>query len=312
VSPSAIDQHDDQALAFTVNDPASGGPVQVLLQLDWLLTLERELTIFQRFRRHRAEEVDDSLVSAVDQALASLGAGSRYWGTREEYDLMVRCEGPAFRARGARKPTSLSFQVYSGDPPVPRALIQSGCRDERLPVDRRWEVAFWRENMAFGWRPQSPDGVRVRGAIDAGDQAALDELSSRDSIASVEITVITKGDAEWQAMIEQLTGTAPAKSRDEDLGEYVNRMDAWHKFRGTVGTMVTRYSLATPATRKELSLTFQCELWRVIGVRANGWMEEEGSVPGSWRSIAAHDGSSHLHSRMSTPGQNRTVRRLKI
>ena len=31
---SAIDQHDDQALAFTVNDPASGGAVQVLLQLD--------------------------------------------------------------------------------------------------------------------------------------------------------------------------------------------------------------------------------------------------------------------------------------
>ena len=48
---SAVDDHSHYGVAFTVNDPPSGGRVYVLLQAGWLLILERELTIGDRFRR---------------------------------------------------------------------------------------------------------------------------------------------------------------------------------------------------------------------------------------------------------------------
>jgi hypothetical protein len=198
---SAVGEHADYGMAFTVNDPPSGGPVYVLLQLDWLLVLERELTIFERLRRQKSEEVDETLVKAIDEALGSLGASSRYWCTSREHELMGYTEAPAFRAAGARKPKDILLRVYSADPPLQRGLIQSACLDSRLPTEFQWEIAFRRDHGAqdvegdgavatarvFGWHPDSTDAGRARAAIGANDKAALEELYSRDSISAVEI-----------------------------------------------------------------------------------------------------------------------------
>ena len=83
---------------------------------------------------------------------------------------------------------------------------------------------------------------------------------------------MTKDDDQWSATIEHLIADSPARFRDD------------------VSKVERRYSLETSATRNDLSLTFQCELWRVIGVLANGVMEDpQMEAPQGVRFFSAHD-----------------------
>lgn len=88
------------------------------------------------------------------------------------------------------------------------------------------------------------------------DMRRLDELSAENKVASVSLSVSTPaaGD-EWRDLIDSV------KEEIEDPGvkAYLRRV-------------AVVYSLDTAATRNDLSLKLQEELWRMLGVLSHGLM----------------------------------------
>jgi len=74
----------------------AGDRVYLLLQVvdPWLLTLTRQLKFFDRIRGSREEEVYETLVSAVDAALAAVGGDSICWYTSQQYHQAASKAGP--------------------------------------------------------------------------------------------------------------------------------------------------------------------------------------------------------------------------
>ena len=92
---STVDDHSQYGVAFSLDDRA-GGTIEVLLQCvdPWLLTLTRQLTLRDRCRRAKADEVDIAFVTAIDAALKAVGASSVVWFSEAEFSRAASALGP--------------------------------------------------------------------------------------------------------------------------------------------------------------------------------------------------------------------------
>ena len=149
---------------------------------------------------------------------------------------------------------SISLYVYSPDPPLDHGFLVHACRDPRLSEDLHWDLVFDGQTV-FGWRPGSPHADRARAAVAAHDRKALEDLTTQEVLASLGLVVTTRTDRAWPVDAESIEAT-PAE------------------LRAAVANAQTHYSLETGARRNDLSLVFQEQLWRVIGVLSNGLMED--------------------------------------
>jgi hypothetical protein len=163
---------------------------------------------------------------------------------------------------------SIELHVYSQEPVLHRERLATECLWPELPVKLQWEVRFLSETgalhtagplaegLVLGWHPGSPHGLQIEEALARKHESRLDKLSSKNMVGSLYLSVIKPDDQEeWEDIIDSVK---------EDVEDSIHR-----KYLRNVRTF---YSLETSATRNDLSLEFQEQLWRMIGVLTHGLM----------------------------------------
>ena len=160
---------------------------------------------------------------------------------------------------------SIELNVYSNEPVLDRDRVIEESLFEELPAELKWEVRFpdvpsgpLSSGMVVGWRPESPNGAKILAALDSQNERALDDLSGENQVASVYLSVVTAADEEeWDDIIESASETVT----DRKHRKYLESAEVF-------------YSVETSARRNGLSIKFQEQLWRLIGVLSHGLMED--------------------------------------
>ena len=163
---------------------------------------------------------------------------------------------------------SIELHVYAAGPVLTREKVAAECLWPELPPEMQWQVRFVGDALdalpdgaitsgpVIGWRPDSPHGSTIEDILRRRDQKQLDALFAEEEVAAAYLYVVTAADNDdWNDVIESVR---------EDVQE--------ERHKAFLRDVKVFYSVETSATRNDLSLEFQEELWRMLGVLAGGLM----------------------------------------
>lgn len=167
---------------------------------------------------------------------------------------------------------SITLNVYARGPLMSRELLMKESRNPGLPKEFRWELRFVRDDdsgkldatgalgesqYVAGWRTDAKQGRELIRACEKHDQKVLNSLYKANAYGMIDLFVFTPESDEWSALSEP------------DFLESIPE-----EYRAIMKGATVWYMLETSATRNELSLELQEQLWRMLGVLTGGVLED--------------------------------------
>ena len=172
---------------------------------------------------------------------------------------------------------SIELIVFTDRPRLDRQTLKAEWQSPELPETLRWEIAFLPEpdltpapdegpltgGVVLGWHAESPHAPAIVKALAPFDKAAIDRLSAQNAIASAYLTVTEDDQEEWPDFVA-------------DVGDALDDPRHLHFLKKAKRC----YTIETSATRNDLSVDFQTQLWRMIEVLTYGlsYDPQEGEV----------------------------------